>query len=458
MYIHHSDMYIFQTNTESPLSFVFFFILDTLKRYKTMVNWFCFSASCFNNFKSKDSKGELFKYYRLPQDDKIKAEYCKLFPTTGIKWEKGHICSAHWSSGVRENTHHLPDVIVPLEAYEKIKQKYVTAKDLLAKYKTPNEKIKQQYKTAKRKYEIATEIINTPKPLKRTPVDRKHITSSRLTKPRTPSKKQYARKPNFSEERIKELEHKLEIANEKIKFLETSLQKTKLEVRKLKQTNIVNSSKLNNAKIELSEKKKKDFLYTNLVKQPAMFQHLCDLSTEQFELIFKCAAPYILHIPYPDCAGNSTLRKLDHRTDLFSVLTTCRHGLHQGVMSFMLGVSKATTQRIFIGWVIFLSTLFNKIDLKLSGEYLLKTMPDIFVKTGHGMTDLIIDATEFKFANATNYELNSLMFSHYKNTQTGKALIGISPNGGGMIFSEIYPGSISDSEITKKCGTIYLVQ
>ena len=77
-------------------------------------------------------------------------------------------------------------------------------------------------------------------------------------------------------------------------------------------------------------------------------------------------------------------------------------------------------------------------------------MPDIFGETGHGLTDLVIDATEFKFQNASNFELSSLMFSHYKNTQTGKALIGISPHGGGVIFSDIYPGSISDSEITEK--------
>ena len=86
-------------------------------------------------------------------------------------------------------------------------------------------------------------------------------------------------------------------------------------------------------------------------------------------------------------------------------------------------------------------------------------MPDIFVETGHGLTDLVIDATELKFQNVSNFELNSLMFSqHYKNTQTGKALIGISPHGGGVLFSDIYPGSISDSEITEKSGAILLIE
>ena len=54
-------------------------------------------------------------------------------------------------------------------------------------------------------------------------------------------------------------------------------------------------------------------------------------------------------------------------------------------------------------------------------------MPSAFINTGHGITDLILDATEFKFQSASNFDLSSLIFSHYKTI--GKALIGISPHG-----------------------------
>ena len=50
------------------------------------------------------------------------------------------------------------------------------------------------------------------------------------------------------------------------------------------------------------------------------------------------------------------------------------------------------------------------------------------------------------------------MFSNYKNTQTGKALEGISPHGDGIILSDIFPGSISDLKITEECGAVYLVE
>ena len=71
---------------------------------------------------------------------------------------------------------------------------------------------------------------------------------------------------------------------------------------------------------------------------------------------------------------------------------------------------------------------------------------------------MVIDCTEFKFQHATNYELHSLMFSTYKNTVTGKALIGISPYGSGLLFSDIYSGSISDSAATEQTCILEWIQ
>ena len=67
-----------------------------------------------------------------------------------------------------------------------------------------------------------------------------------------------------------------------------------------------------------------------------------------------------------------------------------------------------------------METLFNEIDLKLSSDHLLKKMPKIFVEIGHLLTDLVIDATEFKFQSASNFELISLMFSNYKTLKQEK--------------------------------------
>ena len=45
-------------------------------------------------------------------------------------------------------------------------------------------------------------------------------------------------------------------------------------------------------------------------------------------------------------------------------------------------------------------------ELKRPLRYTLKKMPKIFVETGHGLIDLVIDATEFKFQHDSDFELN----------------------------------------------------
>ena len=57
----------------------------------------------------------------------------------------------------------------------------------------------------------------------------------------------------------------------------------------------------------------------------------------------------------------------------------------------------------------------------------------------------------------SNYDLNTPTFSDYKNTTTAMAHIGTSPHGGELLFSDLYPGSISDAEITEISFTIHFI-
>ena len=75
-------------------------------------------------------------------------------------------------------------------------------------------------------------------------------------------------------------------------------------------------------------------------------------------------------------------------------------------MGYIVRMSNATVQHIFCDWAIFLATIFNEIDLKPPSGYLLKKCQKKFVETGHGLTDLVTDATEFKFQHVSNFELN----------------------------------------------------
>ena len=64
-------------------------------------------------------------------------------------------------------------------------------------------------------------------------------------------------------------------------------------------------------------------------------------------------------------------------------------------------------------------------------------------------TRVIIDATEIYVEQPELPELQQMTFLKYKNDNTYKGLIGISPNRVVTFISSLYPGSISDKELTR---------
>jgi len=54
----------------------------------------------------------------------------------------------------------------------------------------------------------------------------------------------------------------------------------------------------------------------------------------------------------------------------------------------------------------------------------------------------------------SNPEAQQLTFSTYKNTNTLKTLVGITPSGSVCFILDLYGGCISDKEITSKSGLI----
>ena len=77
-------------------------------------------------------------------------------------------------------------------------------------------------------------------------------------------------------------------------------------------------------------------------------------------------------------------------------------------------------------------------------------MPKCF-KEKYPHTRVIIDATEIFVEQPAFPELQQLS---YKNHNIYKGLIGISPTGAVVFVSNLYPGSISDKELTRRCGII----
>ena len=87
-------------------------------------------------------------------------------------------------------------------------------------------------------------------------------------------------------------------------------------------------------------------------------------------------------------------------------------------------------------------------------ELVCANMPVQFQKL-YPTTRVIIDSTEMFISQPRLPELQQMTF---KNHNTFKALIGISPSRTITFVSKLFPGSISDKELTRKSGLLDLLE
>ena len=80
-------------------------------------------------------------------------------------------------------------------------------------------------------------------------------------------------------------------------------------------------------------------------------------------------------------------------------------------------------------------------------------MPNIF-KKHYPNTRVIIDATEFRLERPSSLLSQSCTFSAYKNTNSVKVLIGVTPSGAISFVSPCYEGSISDRRLVEVSGLL----
>ena len=94
----------------------------------------------------------------------------------------------------------------------------------------------------------------------------------------------------------------------------------------------------------------------------------------------------------------------------------------------------------------FLFCKFKEVPLWPSREIVDNNMPQVFRNLYP--TRCIIDATEVFIEKPRNPSAQQLTFSNYKNCNTFKVLIAISPAGAVSFVSDLYGGNISDKHLT----------
>ncbi|XP_068692343.1 uncharacterized protein [Montipora foliosa] len=130
-----------------------------------------------------------------------------------------------------------------------------------------------------------------------------------------------------------------------------------------------------------------------------------------------------------------------------------RIGLFERDLAYRFNISIGTVSNIVISWANFLYLRLGSLSIWPSKEVILEKMPESF-KSKYKETRVIIDCTEIKVEMPSSLVLKSQTYSNYKSANTLKGLVGISPSGSITFLSQLYTGSISDREITERCGIL----
>ena len=156
-------------------------------------------------------------------------------------------------------------------------------------------------------------------------------------------------------------------------------------------------------------------------------------------------------------AKRGTPRSLTPEQELFMVLVRLRCGLLSLDTANRFGISQAQYSRIETTWLGFLYHRLRALPIWPSREYIQNTMPKAF-KDSYPNTRVIIDCTELFIERPTSFRSQSATYSSYKNHNTAKGLIGISPAGYPTFISELYTGRSSDKQVTIDCGILNLLE
>lgn len=182
------------------------------------------------------------------------------------------------------------------------------------------------------------------------------------------------------------------------------------------------------------------------------------------EVCYKFLGPAVNNLIYwngkstnSGVKGSGRSRSLTPKQEFFLVLVRLRLGLLEQDVADRFEVSCSTVSRIFTTWINFLYLKLKDIPLWPSKDVIQGSMPKTF-RDLYPSTRVILDATEIYVQKPALPDLQQMTFSNYKNSNTYKVLVGISPAGAITFISDLYAGAISDKELTKQSGILQLLE
>jgi len=118
-------------------------------------------------------------------------------------------------------------------------------------------------------------------------------------------------------------------------------------------------------------------------------------------------------------------------------------------LSFLFGISERTVARVFKTWLNFFYYQLKELNLWSPCQIVDEYMPQDF-KRKFPHTRVILDGSEIPIEKPSNLRDQSSTWSNYKNKNTLKVMVGISPRGDITYISEAYGGARSDRQIVER--------
>ncbi|XP_046342933.2 uncharacterized protein LOC124123796 [Haliotis rufescens] len=149
---------------------------------------------------------------------------------------------------------------------------------------------------------------------------------------------------------------------------------------------------------------------------------------------------------------NRKKNKLSDEDELLLTLMKLRKNLCMQDLAYRFGISKSSATRIFHAWLDVLYIHLGR--LVMWPDTIEMHLPKCFRNKIFRRVRCIIDCTEIFIERASNNKARSQTYSRYKQHNTVKFLIGISPSGAIIFLSPVWGGRASDKIITLTSGII----
>ncbi len=167
-----------------------------------------------------------------------------------------------------------------------------------------------------------------------------------------------------------------------------------------------------------------------------------DFST--FMDVLASLGPAAYHLNY--LYGNPSI---DVKDQLFLALMKCRMYKTNVELSRMFRISDTEVYSIFITWIRFMSLQWKEVDIWPERETVRTFSPSDF-QAKFPETRAVFVGFEFPVKKAKAPAAQQVTFSTYKNRNTAKMIVGVTPGGMCSYLSDAYGGATSDRQIIER--------